>query len=472
MEPASSKPVSDKCRSRRIATPAVLALAVVLALAGCGSPRKLPPKDATDLPPLEQPLAPVILQVGLAENQETLDIVLAGPCHLTSGHDGEREATLEQPGLRLTCIRQGQRVVWSAGEASGKLLSLMIRPVDPDGRLTYGDQAYRGDFLVIVSPTGAGLTLINTIDLEAYLRGVVPWEIGRHPQEFQAALEAQAIAARTYTISHLQARRNHGFDVFASVMDQVYRGATGEDELCNAAIEATAGLVLRWQGEEIDAYYSACCGGMSSRIESVWPRGGQAYLTEHFDGPARADGDHDMDDAFCAESKYFTWRETWNASQLEAQLQETLPAYIDYMSRGSRARWAGALFSPRQGGVDPDLPGAVFDYEILGRTPSGRVAHLAVTTTAGTYHVRGDRVRWVLRPASGRPAILRSALFDIEIERDEQGLQRITAVGRGFGHGIGLCQTGALAMAERDYTAREILEHYYPGALLARVGAK
>ena len=97
------------------------------------------------------------------------------------------------------------------------------------------------------------------------------------------------------------------------------------------------------------------------------------------------------------------------------------------------------------------------------------MARLDVVMASGVYSVRGDRVRWVLPPADGRPAILRSALFDLSLERSDGRLTGITASGRGYGHGIGLCQTGALEMARQGRSAEEILAHYYPGARLVRV---
>jgi stage II sporulation protein D len=220
--------------------------------------------------------------------------------------------------------------------------------------------------------------------------------------------------------------------------------------------------VLRWEGEVIEAYYSACCGGQTSQVEEVWARESRPYLVSHRDGPP--DGD-----PWCGGSRYFHWRETWSRGELEAILQRTLPEYRDYATSNGRAPWAGVPFTPRDVCSDPRRPGALRDLEILRRTTSGRVAELAIVTDAGTYHVRGDRVRWALVPASGRPAILRSALFDLELERVGDSLRSIGVRGRGYGHGIGLCQTGALEMARRGRTAAQILAHYYPGAALQSV---
>jgi stage II sporulation protein D len=341
---------------------------------------------------------------------------------------------------------------------------VILQPTDPAHRVLHDGRQYRGEFLILPSPKSPGLTLVNNLDLEDYLRGVVPWEIGRHGEDKLAALAAQAVAARTYTISHLGARSEHGFDVFATVMDQVYQGAKDEDELCNQAIDRTRGLVLRSGGEEIEAYYSACCGGVSSNIHEVWPLGDKPYLTSHADAVRGSR-------PFCADYRYYDWREEWTVSQLEAILARTLPEYLDYMGEGSRAAWAGPRFRPARRGDNGAVPGRLKDLEILEKTTSGRVAKLALRTEAGEYLVRGDRVRWVLAPASGNPAILRSARFEVELTYRDGGLAEIAARGKGYGHGIGLCQSGALEMARQGHDYRSILEHYYRGAVLQKVGS-
>lgn len=440
---------------------------LALLLSGCAGPKRLPPvvTEPGGAPGPGQQV-PSLLGVGLLENEARLTIQADGGAELLDGHTRELLMPLPAGGRKVVCRREGAQVAWQAGPQQGTASAIVLRPLDADTRVQQGEAAYRGELLVICAPRGGGLTLVNTLDLEAYLKGVVPWEIGRHPAERMAALQAQAVAARTYTVAHWGARRSHGFDVFASVMDQVYRGAVGEDDLCNQAVETTAGLVLQDQGKAIEAFYSACCGGTSSNIEEVWARSPRAYLRSAADGPDR------HGHTFCADSKYFQWREAWTAGQLTEILARTLPAYLDWLAESpARTQWAGPAFSPRDGSSDARRPGAVRNLEILAHTTSGRVADLAVTTEAGVYHVRGDRTRWVLPPASGKPFILRSAMFDLALTRAGDTVQRVVATGRGYGHGIGLCQTGALARAEQGQSFAEILEHYYPGAVLTRLAA-
>ncbi len=452
---------------QRVLLGGILILHLALGLSGCTGPKRLAPV-VTEGRPTDRPFVdgPVLVGVGLVERESSLILAATGDCLLLDGDSGKRLARLGGPKVELICRRLNDGVTggvtWQSGSLKGSAAKVILQPVDPGHRVGYGDYQYRGEFLILPTPGSSGLTLVNNVELESYLRGVVPWEIGRHGPERLAALAAQAVAARTYTISHMGSRSSLGFDVFASVMDQVYRGSADEDPLCNQAIDQTAGIVLRYAGKEVDAYYSACCGGVTSRIEEVWTRGKQDYLISHKDAKGSSE-------PYCGDYRYYNWREEWTVGKLEEILQTTLPEYLAFMSAPERIDWAAPLFSPRRAGDQGKIPGALLDLEILERTSSGRISHLVVSTEAGKYHLRGDRVRWVLRPASGNPAILRSALFEVELVHRDGGLAEVAARGRGYGHGIGLCQAGSLEMASRGKSYREILSHYYPGSVLQRI---
>ncbi|MFO7654441.1 MAG: SpoIID/LytB domain-containing protein [Candidatus Krumholzibacteriia bacterium] len=489
-------------------TPAIVVVAVVLAvllaLAGCAGPRRVveEPAEVAVPPAIESPVArprpstgPLLVRVGMAVGQPEVHLTADGPCYVRTvgGGPGGDAPALAGPGAigsrgpggagggrpgdgtvlrarELHVARDGAAVRWRTGDHRDLARAVVLQPVDPAHLVHWNDLSLRGEVVVFGDRSGRGLTVVNTLDLEDYLRGVVPWEIGRPGPAGRAAVAAQAVAARTYTVSHLGAREALGFDVWAGVEDQVYRGAAQEDPEANLAIAGTAGLVLRHDaggpdggGGEIEAFYSAACGGSTSQVEEVWPRPARPYLVCHPDGPG-ADGL-----PWCAGSRHFRWVETWTQAELQEILERTLPPYVERMSRRDRADWAGPSFTPARPGDGPGRPGRWRDLVVVERTRSGRVARLDVVCEAGTYHLRGDRLRWVLVPADGDPFILRSAAIDLEIDRPAGAPATVTVRGGGFGHGVGMCQSGALAMAAAGKTYREILAHYYPGARLEPV---
>jgi stage II sporulation protein D len=409
---------------------------------------------------------PRLLRVGLFAGVDQADIGLTGPVEfLDVSTDGARPLGKQDAAgqWNLSVTAEGALMARAVSGSRDFVIplghSLLFHPVDSGHVLEVNGRPHAGDVMVMCR--SEGLTVVNVVDLETYLRGVVPWEIGRPGEKGLAALEAQAVAARTYTVSHLEERRDHGFDVWADTRDQVYKGLEGTDRWCDKAITNTAGLVLRYHGIEIEAYYSSTCGGRSSNIHEVWSRPARPYLKSHSDRKGRGT-------AYCSESSQFTWNETWTFAELEAALKTNLPAYLDWLEASAlRQRWAGTAFQPATTGVDPRQPGRVRDIRVKSRTSSGRAEILEIVTEAGKYRIRGDRVRWVLRPASGRFSILRSAWIDVQLQRDRAGaIEQLVVNGRGFGHGVGMCQTGALGMARAGATSHQILKHYYPDTSL------
>jgi stage II sporulation protein D len=440
---------------------AILALLAGLAMVtGCASKRVLATDEApASSPPASVPAPLLMLRVGLAENLDRVVLAGTGPCEVRSG-DRRRETLSVAPGQKVTVRRLENKVRWSCGASGGSAESIAVVPIGDDTLIEWKESPWRGAVAVIPTPGGRGLTVVDEVELEAYLRGVVPGEIGRPGAAALAAVEAQAVAARTYAVSHRGTRASRGFDLYADVMDQMYLGVAGEDFTADVAVANTAGLVLVYAGQPINAYYHANCGGCSERPEAVWPRPPEDFLVVCEDKPF-AQGE-----CFCAEGRHATWREEWSAVDLARTLRTTLPAYLDYMKETpARSAWAGDAFTPRGGG-DGRTPGALRDLRVRERTTSGRVAWLDIETDAGTYHLHGDRVRWVLTPPAGNGSgtILRSAWFELDLQRQGGRLAKVVARGKGFGHGIGMCQHGALARAKAGEDFRAILAHYYPGA--------
>ena len=324
----------------------------------------------------------------------------------------------------------------TAGRA-GPLTARADRPAD---FVVVNGKRYRGE--VVLHARDDGLLLTNRLHVEDYLRGVVPLEIGRRVSGEEAAVAAQAVAARSYAYVRLSGGEARRYDLVATVQDQVYGGADAETPIADGAVWATRGLVLTYGGRMVNAPYHSTCGGSTAEVSEVWYRSGnEPYLRRVSDRIG------DSDRFYCDPSPRFRWSKTLERSTLAASLERYLAQYV---------RVAGNRI------------GAVRGLEVDSKTPSGRVAALAVRTDRGRYLVRGNDVRFVMRVPNGE--ILNSTYFSVRTERDGDGrLARATFEGGGYGHGIGMCQWGAIGRARAGQDFRTILSTYYPGTSVASI---
>jgi stage II sporulation protein D len=357
---------------------------------------------------------------------------------------GGRPLTATLPAGPLRVRRDAGSIVLSRGSTvllRGPGRGIELASLEEGAAWGAKDNVYPGRLRVLLRDNG--LSLINVLHVEEYLRGVVPWEIGRPDEDAVEAVKAQAIAARTYAYAHLAHWDELGFDLWDSVTDQVYRGWTGTALITDRAVRETSSQVISFEGQLIRAYYSSTDGGHSSTLTDVWTREGAPYLI----------GIRDVDSrgiSWCARSRHFRWTESWSARQLGDILRQTLPAEL-------------------QLDLDPRQIGVLDRLEVVRRDRSGRVQLLRVHTDRSAFDVWGDRIRWVLTPPKGPFSILRSTLFTLEHVRREGRLVAVIARGGGFGHGVGMCQTGALARARAGQNARQILDAYYPGVRIGSI---
>jgi len=296
------------------------------------------------------------------------------------------------------------------------------------GNCTYAGKTYRGTWIVLAADTG--VTIINRLDTEDYLKGVVPHEIGKLNAEGFEALKAQAVAARTYAYVHLGSRKSQGFDVYADTRDQVYNGRNDEDSLVNEAILATSNVVIKYNGNLIEAYYHSTCGGKTESSE-VWEKESKPYLA--------AVSDSTEGGVFCELSKYKKWEEKFSKTELVRLFQKN----------ATNAK-ADKIFSFSK--IERIL--------ITEKFPSGRVKRLVVFTDRGSFEVFGDKVRWLFQ-REGK--ILPSSLLSIS-----QSGNDYIITGSGFGHGIGMCQFGVIARARAGQKFDDILKAYYTGVSVER----
>jgi len=372
-------------------------------------------------PPQPHPvgLAPEI-RIGLAIGAPQLEFV----------SDNELEVR-DAEGALVRVMPPG--AAWKASATLPSPFSLSARG---DGRVSMNGRPFRGRFSVARDRTG--LTAINYVPLEDYLVSVVASEMGRRDSSEAEALRAQAILARTYAIRNLGKRASEGFDLYATVVDQVYSGLGAEYPLAAWAVSVTAGQVLTWQGVPIDGFFFSTCAGRTAEGTEVFAAADRPYLQSQPD--LAPDGS-----AWCRISPRYRWREEWSRDQLRTVLRQSLPA-----ATGTSAEAAG--------GVD--------GVRIVGRTPSGRVARVTIALAGGPVEVSGPAVRQVLHPVG--EAALRSAIFQLTEVRQAGRLERLVAEGQGAGHGVGFCQWGAVGRARAGQDAPMILAAYFPGTAISR----
>jgi stage II sporulation protein D len=324
--------------------------------------------------------------------------------------------------------------------ASFNRRTLLVRPLRSgagESYVTWNGKRYRGQLLI--ASTDSGLLVVNELPLESYLRGVVPLEIGNRKPEEHAAVEAQAVAARSYSYLHLIPSR--AFDMMSTVQDQVYGGVDAEKPLSDAAVATTDGMVVMYAGKVINTPYHSTCGGSTAAVHEVWYKDpDQPYLKPVSD---RIPGTNSF---YCDSSPKFRWTTSFTGESLRAVLEKYLSAYTS-APKGSVGRVTGV-------------------YE-QGRTESDRVAALRIETDRGSYTLRGNDIRFVLRSPDG--VILNSTYFTAEATIAGGEVSGLTLRGGGYGHGIGMCQWGAIGRARAGQDYRTILSTYYPGTTIGRV---
>lgn len=287
---------------------------------------------------------------------------------------------------------------------------------------------YNGEF--IVTANGNKLNAINIIDIEDYLRGVVPYEIGKLDESKFEALKAQAVAARTYAYKHFGSRVAQGFDVYADTRDQVYKGLHSATALTDKAVRETEGVVMTYNGEFITAYYHSTCGGETEGIVT-WGRPDHPYLKNKPD--LRPDGT-----PWCRESNYTEWTREFTEDELRDLFQ----------INAKEAKANVPSFS------------SIKSMHIQDTLKSGRIHTLVIETNNGSFTAKADKIRWLFKRGG---TILPSSFFRIHKNGNEWILK-----GKGFGHGVGLCQMGARARAQAGQSYIQILTHYYPGITLEK----
>ena len=357
-------------------------------------------------------------------------------------YTGDGEALLGTPrfGETWTLVADGGRVLLrreDGTELPARYASVVARTRDDVGTISYNGRRWRGE-LVIRPDEGGRLLVVNRVAMDEYLRGVVPLEIGTRAMADFPAAEAQAVAARSYAYMHL-AGPDRPYDMLATVEDQVYGGVTAETLLGNQAVENTSGLVLMYDGRVVNAPYHGNCGGVTAEPGDAWRSGPEPYLKRVSDQIPGTDR------FYCESGPKFRWTRRYTGEELRQSI-------VRYLRTVPRA---------------PESISRVQSLVVTEVTPAGRVAALTVDTDRGRWVMRGNEIRSALRTASGE--MLYSTYFSVDAVTERGGVQSLELRGGGNGHGIGMCQSGAIGRARAGQDFRTILTTYYPGTTIGTI---
>jgi stage II sporulation protein D len=373
------------------------------------------------------------LRIGVLVGAERAVISGQGRFAVIAGGDVLARASGETD---YTVVPDGRGVVLSGGPADGRYERLTFVSLDESQFIEIDGRSYRG--IVEAYPIGGALTVVNELPIESYLAGVVNAEMGRRSREEQAAVEAQAIVARTYALKNRGKNGASGFDLRASVADQAYGGLGAETDAGRDAVGATAGRVLTHRGALVSTFFHSTCGGSTaSPLEAFRTVQSTPYL--------QPVSDRHGSGYYCDISPRFRWSVEWDAETLRRILRRTLRSVL---------------------GIDDASVDEVRDVHVHRTGPSERATEVRVVVGRGDIPVYGPDVRRVFETPDGRVLGSTALRFDTEV-RDGR-LHRLTASGGGWGHGVGMCQWGAVGRARAGQDAETIVTTYFPGTRVER----
>lgn len=310
-------------------------------------------------------------------------------------------------------VLSGGRALQGLSVSAGSIKDKGIKILTNQPSYIYvNDRQFRGA-IDIIKDQNNKLSVVNHVDLEEYLYGVLYHEVNHNwPIE---VLKAQAIAARTYALYQKLVSGNKYYDLTADAYSQVYGGRTSEKWRATRAVNLTQGMVLTCQGKVFPAYFHATCGGSTTDASTLW----------NVDIPVLRGRTCN----FCSISPHYNWQKELTVDYLQSRFREA------------------------------SYEIAIFSIEILERDDSGRILDLLVKGKGKDIKLSGNKFRLMVGPN-----IIRSSNFEVKARG-----KYMTFIGKGWGHGVGMCQWGAFSMSSQGWKAEDILRYYYPGSDITRI---
>ncbi|HMW32538.1 MAG TPA: SpoIID/LytB domain-containing protein [bacterium] len=324
----------------------------------------------------------------------------------------------------------------ATGKSLGAYGNLIFTTKSSSQRYIINNKQYRGSLWVTTQE--GKILVINRLDMESYLMGVVRNEIGNLGMDQIEASKAQAVAARTYAI------KNKGkykiFDFQSDINDQVYDGAGTETEVSNQAVIETLGEVAEYDSKPIDAVFYSTAGGVTTRSHWVWK---SSDPKPYLNSISTKIGDKALDEA----SPHYRWEVKWTGEEIEKIIKTNLPTVL-------------AVVYPNED-FSKLATQRLYNLAVVSRDSSQRVQEFKIGFSKDSYTVTGEQARRIMR---GEKYMLYSSLFRLDVMRNADGtIQAVNCKGAGFGHGVGMCQYSAREMAKTGYSYKQILKFFYRG---------
>jgi len=360
-------------------------------------------------PPMP-PKSGEIVRVAIARGKPSVMLMIKGPFSIYSLRTNELLA--EYRGLDNSVVTPTNFGIQIGPYIYLKIFGIKIMP-KRDAAIYIDKRCFRGQ-IDIIRQEDKTLLIVNHIDVENYIRGVLYHEVShKWPLE---AIKAQAVAARTYALYQKKGNEKNDYDLTNDVYSQVYGGQTSEKYRTNKAVNQTLGEYLTFNAEIFPTYFHANCAGHTEDAAKLW----------NIDLPPLKGKPCD----FCAKSPHSKWKINLRLADIQVKL----------------------IKSGREIGL-------IKEINVLERNNSGRVDKLEIIDRRGSkIYISGKDFRMVVGPD-----IIKSTNFNVIMRG-----YYVDFEGKGWGHGVGLCQWGAKSMSECGFKYDEILKYYYPGSEISK----
>ena len=366
------------------------------------------------------------IRVLIDEAETSTFLTLQSPVYL---YNGTKKLAIIHPGNTIECYNSSDEITVKIESKKFTDKYFHLESAN-NSYINFNGKSYNGSLKL--TATDNFIEVVNYIDLEDYLKGVIskemPLGVGTENLE---ALKALTICARTYATLRMQEGKSI-YDIFDDTRAQMYGGKDAESPLSDRAVEETSGMILSYANEPAVVFYSSTCGWHTAAVHNVFTNEEYPYLQCVADG----------NEPYCKISSRYQWEEIYSKDLLIDRLIDA--ALIKDDSYNFEEISINSKFDC----------GRVDELEILLEDLDGEEI---------SVKIYGNDIRGVLHTGDGK-SDLWSTLFDISDEGD-----KIIIDGNGYGHGVGLCQWGAIYLSQEGWNYEDILEHYFPGTSVWKV---